>query len=424
MNRWIARVLLLFVLVQAGACAGTRSAGPASVPAALSFGDFAGLSLNLSETAGSFPSDNLVSNEASYLHVLTTLDSLGVRGGAYVGVGPDQNFSYIARIRPEIVFLIDIRRDAVLQHLLYKALFEQSRNRTEFLCLLLGRPVPEDLASWNDAGIDRLIAYADSLPADSARFEATAIRLQRAVQRYGIPLSTDDLASIRAIHAAFAANGLDTRYSSRAGSPYLTHAALIVAKVRNGYMMVTQFGPNTGTGYRQVNPPGTASVGVNWRMLLQETDLEGNAGSYLTREESFRYLKEMHRQNRMIPVVGDLSGPHALASVGREIAARGLRVSAFYTSNVEQYLMNGPGFNRFAETVATLPIDEKSVIIRSYMRGGHAHNVPGYTSTQIVERIDAFVAVQREGGYMSYVDLVTRNAIAPPARRSPTAVPR
>ena len=61
---------------------------------------FAALIDRLSEPSGYFDTDNLISNESSYLHVLDELDRLALRGGAYVGVGPDQNFSYMARVRP------------------------------------------------------------------------------------------------------------------------------------------------------------------------------------------------------------------------------------------------------------------------------------------------------------------------------------
>src|SRR4051812_18602481 len=50
--------------------------------------------LKLSEPTGYFPSENVVSNETSYLHVLDAMRREGVMGGAYIGVGPDQNFSY------------------------------------------------------------------------------------------------------------------------------------------------------------------------------------------------------------------------------------------------------------------------------------------------------------------------------------------
>src|SRR5919109_3135190 len=57
---------------------------------------FARLIQRLSEPGGYFDSDNLISNETSYLHVLDRMREFGAQGGVYVGVGPDQNFSYIA----------------------------------------------------------------------------------------------------------------------------------------------------------------------------------------------------------------------------------------------------------------------------------------------------------------------------------------
>src|SRR5436853_1013764 len=73
--------------------------------------EFAALSSRLSEPGGFFDSDNLISNETSYLHVFGKLTEMKVKGGAYVGVGPDQNFTYIAKIRPTRAIIIDIRRD-------------------------------------------------------------------------------------------------------------------------------------------------------------------------------------------------------------------------------------------------------------------------------------------------------------------------
>src|SRR5574341_1933470 len=94
----------------------------AQVPARLGPAEFGALVERLSEPPGYFNTDNLISNEDSYLHAVTGLERYGVRGGAYLGVGPDQNFSYIAAVRPDIVFIIDIRRDNLLEQLLFKAL--------------------------------------------------------------------------------------------------------------------------------------------------------------------------------------------------------------------------------------------------------------------------------------------------------------
>src|SRR5687767_6207169 len=99
---------------------------------------FAATIARLSEPGGYFDTDNLVSNETSVLHVLPTLERRGVRGGAYIGVGPEQNFSYIAAVRPAVAYIVDIRRDNLLQHLWYKALFALARDPAEFLLVATG----------------------------------------------------------------------------------------------------------------------------------------------------------------------------------------------------------------------------------------------------------------------------------------------
>ena len=93
------------------------------------------------------------------------LKARGVKGGAYIGVGPDQNFSYIAAIRPDVAFIVDVRRDNLLLHLLFKSLFSLARTRVEYLALLLGRQVPADLEVAQRA--DR--THRDARPVGAAR---------------------------------------------------------------------------------------------------------------------------------------------------------------------------------------------------------------------------------------------------------------
>src|SRR4029079_5460509 len=50
---------------------------------------FAARIAQLSERGGFFDTDNLISNERSYLHVVPALRDAGLTGGAYIGVGPD-----------------------------------------------------------------------------------------------------------------------------------------------------------------------------------------------------------------------------------------------------------------------------------------------------------------------------------------------
>jgi hypothetical protein len=191
------------------------------------------------------------------------------------------------------------------------------------------------------------------------------------VEQFGHTLSPEDLDQIRRIHQAFFNAGLDVRYSNR----------------------------------------GWMSSYPNWRMLILAKDLDGRRANYLASEESYRFLKDLERRNLVIPVTGDLSGPHALHAVGEEIARRGLHVSVFYVSNVEQYLFQGGGFDPFAETLSTLPRDEHSVIIRSFFRGRHPLNIPGHSSTQLLERIDDFAIAYAAGAYRSYLDVVLKNVV-------------
>ena len=70
-----------------------------------------------SEPDGYFDTDNLISNETTYLDAAVALRESKSSGGIYIGVGPDQNFSYIAQIKPEMAYLVDLRRDNLLLHL-------------------------------------------------------------------------------------------------------------------------------------------------------------------------------------------------------------------------------------------------------------------------------------------------------------------
>ncbi len=300
---------------------------------------FAALSARLSEPGGYFDTDNLISNEAGYLKVLGALERLGVHGGAYVGVGPDQSFSYIAAIGPAIAFIVDIRRDNLLQHLLLKALVERAPTRVQFLAGLLGRPAPPDTAGWRERSVDDIVSYLDRTPADAATVAALRLELTRRVQSYGIPLDSADLATIRRFHRAFIDQGLGLRFSSagRAPRPYYP----------------------------------------TYRRLISETDLAGNQASYLSSGERYAVVRELETANRVIPVVGDLSGDHALREIGAVLQEMGLELTAFYASNVESYLWRDGTFPAWVENLKALPSKANAVVIRSYFPGyGWVHPQP------------------------------------------------
>ena len=88
-----------------------------ALPASLTDEQFWSVIASASEPGGSFRYDNLISNETALQQIIPELQKTP-RAGAYLGVGPEQNFTYITALKPSIAFIIDIRRDNMLLHLL------------------------------------------------------------------------------------------------------------------------------------------------------------------------------------------------------------------------------------------------------------------------------------------------------------------
>jgi hypothetical protein len=303
----------------------------------------------LSEQGGDFDTDNLISNERSFLEVIPALKAAGVSGGAYIGVGPDQNFSYIAQLRPSIAFIIDIRRDNLLLHLLFKSLFGLSRNRVEYLALLTGRPAPDRLDTWRAASLERLVGYIDAArPEGSDALQRLDHRVHDAIAAFGVPLSAADYATIQRFHHTFITNGLSLKFESHGRRPQ--------------------------------------AVYPTYRDLIMATDRAGRAWGFVAAESDFQFLKSLEAQDLVVPVVGDLGGTRALAAIADHLTARGTRTSAFYISNIETYLA-GNLFSQFVKNVARLPRDAHSVIIRSTFQAS--------VSSSSIEPISEFLASSR-----------------------------
>lgn len=341
---------------------------------------FAGVVARLSEAGGYFDSDNIVTNEASYLHVASQLAKVGVHGGVYIGVGPDQNFSYIALIHPAVAFMLDVRRDNMLEHLLYKSLFALSRNRLEFLLRLLGKPVPSDVDAWANRPIADILAYVNGARVDSGTVQATRRASNEKILRFGVPLTAHDQEVIDRYRSAFVSEGLDTRFSSLG---------------RNNRYDYPSFG-----------------------RLIMETDRDGHRLSYLADEKEFQYVRTMQQNDKIIPVVGNVAGDKAVRAIGAYASDHGLKVSAFYLSNVEQYLIGRDGgFDEYVRNVKTLPHDSTSVIIRSYFGRGMQHPlyVPsaGNVSVSMVETMNSFLRAYAAGELTNYSAVVFDRYVKP-----------
>ena len=313
----------------------------------------------LSEPGGSFDTDNLISNELSHLEVVPGLIERGVTGGAYVGVGPDQNFSYIARIRPSVAYIIDIRRDNLLLHLFFKAVFAEAPTRMDYLSVLLGRAPPASEPVQPTAPLQALLDQLERAePLDRSQLRR---RLESRLTASGVALTASDRDTIARFHDTFVKAGVGLRFQSHGRPPQWYYPT--------------------------------------YRHLLLAGDRDDRPWGYLADEEAYGFVRQLQASDGVIPVVGDLGGPHAMRAIGRALAAADTPLSAIYVSNVENYLFRGGTFEAYAGNLRALPRSPHAVVIRSVFRGG--------PSTSSLQRIDTLLEGVAEGRIRSYVDLLT-----------------
>jgi hypothetical protein len=154
----------------------------ASLPDRLSDAEFFNLVTDISEPGGAFRiADNFTSNELEVGRVFTMLRERGVAGGVYLGVGPEQNLTYIAAILPAMAFVVDIRRQAVMQHLMFKAVFELANDRADFITLLFSKPRPADLDVTTP--IQRIWSAYAAVPTDRELASKNANRIVNHLKR-------------------------------------------------------------------------------------------------------------------------------------------------------------------------------------------------------------------------------------------------
>ena len=355
----------------AGQSTAGQSAQPSAQPQSLTGAEFSRLVRELSEDGGFFRSDNFTSNETSYLHVTDKLRELGATGGAYMGVGPEQNLSYIAKIRPRIAIIVDIRRQAVIQHLLYKAVFQLSPTRSQFLARLLSRPLPKEKekAAALEASVRDMVTYFRQASPDNEAYTANLAEIRKTIENdFQFPLVEADQASLDYVYRSFRTQGLNISYQMGRG----------------------------GSG-------GFPDLGD----LIIEPDLRGRLGNFLAVTEDYEFVRDLQRRNMLIPVVGNFGGKKALAAVGDYLRKNGYTVTAFYLSNVEQYLFDDGLFSAFANNVRKLPLTDKSLFIRGVPnRYSHPAQIPGHRSSTILQQMTVFLKDFDEGRYTSYATLL------------------
>lgn len=342
------------------------------LPSRLADSTFWKMITDFSEPGGYFRSDNFVSNEMMFQYVIPALQKTTKPGGVYLGVGPDQNFTYIVALKPKLAFIFDIRRGNLEEHLLYKAIIELSDNRADFLSRLFSRPRPAGLDTAASADV-LLDAYGSVPSSDSLyRQNLTAVR-DWLTKHHGFALGDSDIAGIEYVYSAFSSAGPELTYN---------------------------FG-NARGGFRG-NGRGMPTYGE----LMVLTDGAGGHRSYLASEENYRALREMEMNNAIIPLVGNFAGDKAIKIVAKYLKDQHATVTAFYLSNVEQYLWNGGDDGRkFFGNVGALPLDSASTFIRSvFNMGGFGGG--GMRGVSMLASMAAQLKAFTEGKINSYYDVI------------------
>jgi hypothetical protein len=365
------RRLASSIIISATALASAAAQPSTELPSRLSDSAFWSLFATMSEEGGSFASENFVSNERTFQHPIPYLQRIVRAGDVYLGVGPEQNFTYIANLKPGIAIIFDIRRQNALAHLMYKALFELSPTRAEFLSRLFSRPLSGAVAEKSDATTDELFAALTAAPPSDSLFQRNLNAIyDRLTKSHHFALDSADLRSIRHVYVTFFEAGTAINYNYR---------------------------------------PGLAANNAVYPTLGELQSLSNAAGehmAFLADEQRYQSVRGMQLRNLIVPVVGDFAGPKAIRAVGAWLKERRANVGAFYLSNVEQYLFRGPGdAGRFYENVSMLPTDTTSMFIRSVPPQGPLLSV---NSMQVSPQVQYSVQVLDSGNVSTI--LVTRDS--------------
>jgi len=287
-------------------------------------------------------------------------------------VGPDQNFTYIVALQPKLAFILDIRRQNMLQHLMYKALFELSADRAEFVSRLFSRPRPEGLDASTSP--EKLLEAFVSVDRSRELYMQTLEAIWKNLEdQHGFDLSDEDEKSIEYIFNAFYAGGLDLNYN----------------------------GPANSFGGRGRMP--------SYAELLIQTDRAGLNRSYMSSEEGFRILQDMEKKNLVVPLVGNFAGPKAMRAVGNYLREHDASVNVFYLSNVEQYLFQqDDDWSKFFTNVGTLPLEPNSTFIRSIFNGLIPPRSTGFglRSASVLSPIQDLLTAFGAGQLRTYYDVI------------------
>jgi hypothetical protein len=371
-RRSVLKAVLLLALVVTPALTCYAQTTASALPSEISDKDFWRMIVELSEPGGLYPYENFVSNELQFQDVIPALKVTTKPGGVYIGVGPEQNFTYAAVLQSKLAFVIDIRRQNMVELLLYKALFDMSPNRADFVSNLFSRVRPGGLDTKTTAAA--LFAAYENAKVDPDLSAKNLAAIKAYMTKHGYQLTSQDISNIEKVHDVFSRGGPSINYYFASAAP-------------------AGLGPSRGGTYTR---------------LMNTADATGRNSSFLATEESYLYVREMQRKNLIVPLVGDFAGPAVIRNVGRYLTEHKATVGAFYISNVETYLSD-PQKQTFYENVTALPVDSSSMFIR-HILGNPARGLTwwrqGMSNVSTIAPMSEFIAQIKSGRRPTFQEIV------------------
>jgi len=234
-------------------------------------------------------------------------------------------------VKPKMAFIFDIRRQNAIVHLIYKAIFELSPTRADFVSRLFSIKTREKIPANTRA--NGLFLAFEGLTGDKSYYLENLAAIKNNLSKHGFALTTEDIKKVEFVYDVF-----------------------------------FRAGPTIDYKFESSFPPNMAPA-PNYIQAMTDTDADKKAWSFLATEENYQVVRDLQLKNMIIPLVGDFAGPKAIRKVGEYVAEHNAIVSAFYLSNVEYYLAPQGGGNdqtlqRFYANAAALPMDSSSLFIR------------------------------------------------------------
>ena len=140
--------------------------------------------------------------------------------------------------------------------------------------------------------------------------------------------------------------------------------------------------------------------------LIRTPARDGKPAHFLAEESLYRSVRDLQRDDRVIPLVGDFAGPTSLPRLGDWLRSRGQAVGVLYISDVEFFLLRSGRFVGYVDGLARLPWAEGAVVIRSSTRPLESpERVPGDSATTILRPMARFLVEAKSGRIKTPDDL-------------------